>query len=80
MTTGIHPNDRVTVVLTARGAKLLNDGYAEMRRTYPKVSWTFPERVEGEVYATQLWCLMRDMGGDCLGFEVPFTDLRKVEP
>ena len=74
----IHPNDTVSVTLTATGADILNElnyltntGFLLMSTVSFRTDYT-----EGEVYRNQLHHIMKVFGSGCdLGLEVPFTDL-----
>ena len=78
----IHPNDTVSVTLTATGADILNElnyltntGFLLMSTVRFRTDYT-----EGEVYRNQLHHIMKVFGSGCdLGLEVPFTDLWLAE-
>ena len=74
----IHPNDTVSVTLTATGADILNElnwtantGFFLMSTVSFRTDYT-----EGEVYRNQLHHIMKVFGSGCdLGLEVPFNEL-----
>ena len=78
----IHPNDTVSVTLTATGADILNDlnkrantGYLLRSTVRFRTNYT-----EGEVYRDQLHHIMKVFGSGCdLGLEVPFNELWLAE-
>ena len=78
----IHPNDTVSVTLTATGADILNElnwtantGFFLMSTVSFRTDYT-----EGEVYRDQLWHIFKLFGDKLdLGLVVPFNELWLAE-
>lgn len=66
-------NDTVEVVLTATGAKIYNDAWAEYI-----IEGVTKVKKEGDILQVQLWSLFLDFGGHIhLGMaEAPFKDCK----
>ena len=67
----INLNDPVWVVLTDRGAAILNQITFEMKARFPR--WESPmPRSRGDVHQSQMWCLMQDFGPSTMAGMRPF--------
>ena len=70
----LNPNGRVTVRLTDRGLRALDEHEADVgipsRHRRLSIS-------DGNLWTGQLWSLMQEIGNSCrIGFDSPFVDNR----
>lgn len=78
-------NDKVAIVLTANGAKIINAHHVkvnEMLSEYIKYKNVEPyatDYKEGDVFEGQMWCIFECFKGSYwhLGADVPFTRILK---
>lgn len=74
-------NDFATIVLTKRGAEVLNADHRRMAETFPRkgITWKTDYK-EGDVYKNILWLIL-NIFSECFenGDHPPFTDLEKME-
>lgn len=68
-------NDCVKVILTQRGADILNAMNSNYKEQIPSLNWRTDYK-DGDTYKTSLWSLFADFGNYmCAGAEITFTKL-----
>lgn len=71
-------NDSIAVVLTKRGAEMLNDYNKASNRRFPKCYPDATDYKEGDVFEGQMWCIFERFPDKWhIGADAPFTRIMK---